>query len=245
MSAPVSLIDLALGLRDHILAGTFDRELVNSYLRPYAEIVQHIDPSLLADDTTLQAPRSSYLPHNLELEEPDSQPPLQKKSRLSPSEAASVYEASKGPGMIPSRSLTNISPESYVFDYTPPVIAPKRLSATRSRNRKAHPMAAKCATRGSLARIPATTEVPLLPIRVFHTSYEGSNQLPSCHPCLIPSSTDGHGILENAILAEDKALREKCPLPTAAQPMPVQDDLGNSRSMFDHILFYDQIEYKK
>ena len=245
MAAPVSLIDLALGLRDHILAGTFDRELVNSYLRPYAEVVQHIDPSLLADDSSLQAPRSSYLPDNVELEEPDSQPPLQKKSRLSPSEAVGVYEASKGPGMIPSRFLTNISPESYVFDYTPPVIPSQRRSATRTRKRKVHPIAAKHTTRGSLARIPATTEVPLPPIRCFHTSYEGSNQPPSCPPCLMPSSTDGHGIPENAILAEDMASREKCPLPTAAQPMPVQDDLGNFRSIYDDLLFYDQIEFEK
>ncbi|KAI4275066.1 MAG: hypothetical protein LQ337_003477 [Flavoplaca oasis] len=230
MSSPVSLIDLALGLRDHILEGTFDRELVNSYLRPYAEIVQLIDPSLLADDTTFQVPESSYHPHALSSEEPsysisDLQAPVQKRIRLS--EETPKYQ----------------SPESFVFDYTPPVISSTRLSATKNRKRKVHSMETKRAPRGSLTRIPATTEVPLRPLRVFHTSYEGSNQPPS--PCVTSGSTEGGGLPENAILAEDKALREESPLPTAAQPVPVQDDLGNSRSMYDHILFYDQIEYKK
>ncbi|KAL8846601.1 MAG: hypothetical protein Q9221_008319 [Calogaya cf. arnoldii] len=39
MSANSPLKDLALALRDHIVAGTFDGDLVNSYLRPYAQIV--------------------------------------------------------------------------------------------------------------------------------------------------------------------------------------------------------------
>ncbi|KAL8646291.1 MAG: hypothetical protein Q9226_006925 [Calogaya cf. arnoldii] len=39
MPANIPLKELALELRDHIVGGTFDGDLVNSYLRPYAEIV--------------------------------------------------------------------------------------------------------------------------------------------------------------------------------------------------------------
>ncbi|KAL9630414.1 MAG: hypothetical protein Q9204_004733 [Flavoplaca sp. TL-2023a] len=231
MSAPASLIDLALGLRDHILAGTFDRELVNSYLRPYAEIVQHVDPSLLADDTTLHVPGSSYHPYGLSSEEPsysipDSQAPLHKRRRLS--DDLPKYQ----------------SPESFVFDYTPPVIPPKRLSVTRDLKRKVQ-RKTKCATRGSVARIPTMAEVSQSSLRVDDSSHEGLNQPSSRPPRLFSSPTNRLGIPENTILKEDKALREKFSLPTAAQPMPAQDDLGNFRSIYDDVLFYDQIEFKK
>ncbi|KAL9027448.1 MAG: hypothetical protein Q9180_007331 [Flavoplaca navasiana] len=230
MSTPVSLIDLALGLRDHVLAGTFDRELVNSYLQPYAEIVQHIDPSLLAEDTTFQVPESSCRPYELNSEEPsysisDAQGPVRKRRRLS--EDFPKYQ----------------SPESFVFDYTPPAIPQKRLSVTRDLKRKVQ-RKTKCATRCSVARIPAAAEVTQFPLRVDESSREGLNQPPSRPPCLISSSTDRHGIPENTILAQDKVLEEKFPLPTTAHPVPVQGDLGNSRPMFDYSPYYDQIEYK-
>lgn len=156
MSVTIPLADLALALRGHIVAGTFDSELVNSYLRPYAEIVlpqpsspstqtfgrsnhsswlgaggssnlsmrhnsiplQYIDPSLLADHTTLRVLGSSCRPNDSALllaKQPlcflsDWQEPVHKRRRLSSGDTAIVHEASNEQGIDPSDHAIYQSP---------------------------------------------------------------------------------------------------------------------------------------